>query len=89
MRWVTLGSVVAMILWLLGSVVFSLFVNFFGDYNKTYGAIAGVIVLMLWLYLTVCVCLGQRLRMAVASCRCRTRARRPICGVCADDGPGL
>ncbi|MBV9920778.1 MAG: YihY/virulence factor BrkB family protein [Pseudonocardia sp.] len=52
MRWVTFGSLVATLLWLLGSVVFSLYVNFFGHYNKTYGAIAGVIMLMLWLYLT-------------------------------------
>ncbi|WP_296370407.1 YihY/virulence factor BrkB family protein [Pseudonocardia sp.] len=52
LRWVTLGSVIATILWLLGSIGFSLYVNFFGHYNKTYGAIAGVIVLMLWLYLT-------------------------------------
>ncbi|HVE95862.1 MAG TPA: YihY/virulence factor BrkB family protein [Pseudonocardiaceae bacterium] len=51
-RWVALGSVVAALLWLLGSVGFSLYVNFFGDYNKTYGAVAGVIVLLLWLYLT-------------------------------------
>lgn len=51
-RWVTLGSVVAALLWLLGSVGFSLYVNFFGNYNKTYGALAGVIVLMLWLFLT-------------------------------------
>ncbi len=51
-RWVTLGSVVAALLWLLGSVGFSLYVNFFGNYNKTYGALAGVIVLLLWLFLT-------------------------------------
>jgi membrane protein len=51
-RWVTLGSVVAALLWLLGSVGFSLYVNFFGDYNKTYGAVAGVIALLLWLFLT-------------------------------------
>ncbi|MBV8539202.1 MAG: YihY/virulence factor BrkB family protein [Pseudonocardiales bacterium] len=51
-RWVTLGSVVAALLWLLGSVGFSLYVDFFGDFNKIYGALAGVIVLLLWLYLT-------------------------------------
>jgi membrane protein len=51
-RWVTVGSAVAAVLWLLGSAGFSLYVNFFGNYNKTYGALTGVIVLLLWLYLT-------------------------------------
>jgi len=51
-RWVSTGAVVAAVLWILGSVAFSLYVSFFGNYNKTYGALAGVIVLMLWLYLT-------------------------------------
>ena len=51
-RWVSTGAVLAALLWILGSVGFSLYVSFFGNYNKTYGALAGVIVLMLWLYLT-------------------------------------
>jgi membrane protein len=50
--WVTTGSLVATVLWIVGSIAFSLYVNNFGSYNKTYGAIAGVVVLMLWLYLT-------------------------------------
>ena len=50
--WVTTGSLVATVLWIIGSIAFSLYVNNFGSYNKTYGAIAGVVVLMLWLYLT-------------------------------------
>lgn len=41
----TLGAIV-------GSVAFSVYVIFFGNYNKTYGALTGAIVLMLWLYLT-------------------------------------
>ncbi len=52
LRWVALGSMVAALLWLLGSAGFSLYVNTFGNYNKTYGALAGVIVLLLWLLLT-------------------------------------
>jgi membrane protein len=51
-RWVSVGALVAALLWIIGSVGFSLYVNFFGNYNKTYGALGGVVVLMLWLYLT-------------------------------------
>ncbi|MGY1987794.1 YihY/virulence factor BrkB family protein [Blastococcus sp. SYSU DS0669] len=51
-RWVSLGSVVVTAVWALVSLGFTIYVNNFGSYDKTYGAIAGVIVLMLWLYLT-------------------------------------
>jgi membrane protein len=50
--WTSPGAVIATILWVLGSVGFSLYVNNFGSYNKTYGTLAGVIVFLLWLYLT-------------------------------------
>lgn len=50
--WVSTGALVATVLWLVASVAFSFYVSNFGSYNKTYGALAGVIVLMLWLYLT-------------------------------------
>jgi membrane protein len=52
LRWVSLGSIVVTVLWAVVSLLFSFYVNNFGSYDKTYGAIAGVIVLMLWLYLT-------------------------------------
>jgi membrane protein len=51
-RWVNLGSLIVTIVWVLVSLAFSVYVDNFGSYDKTYGAIAGVIVLMLWLYLT-------------------------------------
>ena len=52
LRWVSLGSIVVTVIWALVSLGFSFYVDNFGSYDKTYGAIAGVIVLMLWLYLT-------------------------------------
>ena len=52
LRWVSLGSIAVTVVWALVSLGFSFYVDSFGSYDKTYGAIAGVIVLMLWLYLT-------------------------------------
>jgi len=52
LSWVSLGAIVSTVLWIVGSVAFSLYVSNFGKYNKTYGAVAGVAILMLWLYLT-------------------------------------
>jgi membrane protein len=51
-RWVSWGAVVALVLWLLGSVGFSWYVDNFGKYNQTYGALAAVIILLLWLFLS-------------------------------------
>ena len=51
-RWVSLGAVIVTLVWAAVSLGFALYVNNFSSYDKTYGAIAGVIVLMLWLYLT-------------------------------------
>jgi membrane protein len=50
--WITPGSVVATTLWLLISLGFKFYVGHFENYNATYGAIGGVIVLMLWFYLS-------------------------------------
>ena len=52
LRWVSLGAVIVTVMWAVVSLGFALYVNKFGSYDKTYGTIAGVIVLMLWLYLT-------------------------------------
>jgi membrane protein len=51
-RWVSPGSIVATVLWIVGSAAFSFYVDYFSSYNKFYGALAGVVVLLLWLYLT-------------------------------------
>lgn len=51
-RWVSWGAVGATVLWLLGSFGFALYVQFFGSFNATYGALAGIIILNLWLFLS-------------------------------------
>jgi membrane protein len=50
--WISPGSVLATVLWVLISLGFKLYVSNFGSYNATYGTIAGVIVLMLWFYVS-------------------------------------
>src|SRR5215211_132453 len=55
--WVSWGSGIATLLWVVASIGFSIYANAFGNYNKTYGALAGVIILMFWLYLTAFVVL--------------------------------
>jgi membrane protein len=55
--WVSWGSGIATLLWILASIGFSIYANSFGNYNKTYGALAGIIILMFWLYLTAVIVL--------------------------------
>jgi membrane protein len=51
-RWITPGSVVGVILWLLVSFGFRLYLHYFNSYSKTYGSLGAVIILMLWFYFT-------------------------------------
>jgi membrane protein len=51
-KWVTPGSFLALLLWLIASAGFALYVANFASYNKTYGALAGVIVFLVWLWIT-------------------------------------
>jgi membrane protein len=51
-HWVTWGSVIASTFWLLGSVLFAIYVRTFGSYGQTYGALGGVIVLLMWFYVS-------------------------------------
>lgn len=51
-RWVSVGAVAATLVWLAVSAGFSFYVSWFGSYARTYGALAGVVVLLLWLWLT-------------------------------------
>lgn len=51
-RWLSPGAVVATTLWIIASILFSVYVSTFGSYSETYGALAGVVVLMFWFYIT-------------------------------------
>jgi membrane protein len=51
-RWVSRGTGLAVLLWVGGSAVFSLFVTTFGAYNKTYGPLGSVIVFLIWLWIS-------------------------------------
>ncbi|MET9150562.1 YihY/virulence factor BrkB family protein [Streptomyces griseoflavus] len=51
-RWITPGSFLALVIWLLASAGFALYVANFGSYNKTYGTMAGVIVFLIWLWIS-------------------------------------
>jgi len=51
-RWLSIGALIAILVWVLASAVFGFYVANFSSYNKTYGALAGVIVFLLWLWLT-------------------------------------
>ena len=51
-RWISPGSVVATIVWLIATSAFGFYVSNFGSYNATYGSLGAVIVFLTWLYLT-------------------------------------
>jgi membrane protein len=56
-RWISPGSLTAIVLWILVTNAFRLYLNYFNNYDKTYGSLGAVIILMLWLYLTALVIL--------------------------------
>jgi membrane protein len=51
-RWITPGSFLALVIWMIASAGFALYVANFGSYNKTYGTFAGIIVFLVWLWIT-------------------------------------
>jgi membrane protein len=51
-KWVTPGSILAVVAWLIASAGFALYVANFGSYDKTYGTLGGVVVMLIWLWIT-------------------------------------
>ncbi len=78
------GGLLAVALWIVVSVLFAVYVASFGSYNKTYGALGGVIVFMVWLWLTnIAILLGAEFNAE------RARGRYMEAGHRADEEPYL
>jgi membrane protein len=64
--WITPGGILALVLWVLASAGFALYVSLFASYNKTYGSLAGVIVFLVWLWISnLAILLGAELNAEV------------------------
>ncbi|GIM89956.1 YihY/virulence factor BrkB family protein [Paractinoplanes toevensis] len=61
-RWVSPGGIFAVLLWILASAAFAVYLANFANYNKTYGAVGGVIAFLVWLWITnIAILLGAEL----------------------------
>ncbi len=75
-KWVTPGSVLAVVVWVVASLGFTFYVSNFGSYERTYGALGGVITFLVWLWVTnIAVLLGAELNAEIE------RERELIAGV--------
>ena len=75
--WVSPGAVFATALWLIASLAFKFYVTTIGDYQASYGAIGGIIVLLLWFYVSgVALLVGAELNSEIA----HAAARAPSAG---------
>jgi membrane protein len=69
-RWVSPGAIVAVFVWIVASAAFAFYVANFGSYNKTYGALGGVIVFLVWMWITnLAVLFGAELNAEVERSR--------------------
>jgi membrane protein len=65
-KWVSVGSVFAVVAWVAVTLGFRVYVSSFGSYNETYGSLAAVVVILLWLWLTaVIVLLGAEINAEI------------------------
>jgi membrane protein len=77
-RWVSPGGLLAVVGWLIASGAFALYVANFGSYNKTYGALGGVIVFLVWLWISnIVILLGAELNAELERQRAIAGGMRP------------
>ena len=61
-RWVSWGAAIGTLIWIIASLGFSIYASNFGNYSKTYGSMAAVVVTMLWLWITaLCILAGAEI----------------------------
>ena len=66
-RWLSPGGVLAVVVWIIASAAFAFYVANFGSYNKTYGALGGVIIFLMWLWISnIAVLLGAEFNAELA-----------------------
>jgi len=83
-RWVSPGGIFAVVIWLLASGAFALYLANFADYNKTYGTLGGVIAFLVWLWISnIAIMIGAELDAELE------RGRAIAAGHPADDEPFL
>jgi membrane protein len=77
-RWVSPGGILAVIGWLIASAAFAFYVGNFGSYNKTYGALGGVIVFLVWLWISnIMILLGAEFNAELERGRAIQAGMRP------------
>jgi membrane protein len=77
-QWITPGGVLAILIWVIASGAFAVYVSHFGSYNKTYGSLASVIVFLLWMWLTnVAILLGAEFNAELQRARAVQAGQRP------------
>ncbi len=65
-RWITVGAITGVVLWILASALFFVYVSNFSSYSATYGAFAGAVILLVWLWVTnVALLFGAELNAVV------------------------
>ncbi len=82
-KWVTTGSVVAIVVWIVASAAFAFYVANFGSYDKTYGTLGGLVALLVWFWITnLAILFGHQLNAEIERGReieeGRPRAEREI-----------
>jgi len=77
-HWLSPGGVFAVVIWVIASALFALYVAEFSSYNKTYGALASIVVFLVWLWISnIAVLLGAELNAELERGRQIEAGHRP------------